>query len=50
MLVMHVGTVDDFTLHEGALKPRAEQYVKDKIGWLKGIEGVRQTQGSWRDE
>ncbi|KAF3068311.1 Mss4-like [Daldinia childiae] len=43
---LRLGTVDDFALHETKLKPRVEQYVKDRVGWLRGAEGVRQVQGS----
>ncbi|CAK1359496.1 unnamed protein product [Cercospora beticola] len=27
---LRLGTVDDFALHEGKLKPRVEQFVKDR--------------------
>ncbi|KAE9406069.1 hypothetical protein BT96DRAFT_963625 [Gymnopus androsaceus JB14] len=39
-------TVDDFHLHETKLKPRAEQFVEDRVGWLcahsTSIDGVVQ--------
>mgnify|MGYP001564940063 FL=1 len=44
--IARVGTVDDFHLHETKLKPRVEQYVKDRVSWLDGAKGVKQVQGS----
>ncbi|KAJ7021862.1 Mss4-like protein [Mycena alexandri] len=43
--VLRIGTVDDFSLHETKLKPRVEQFVKDRVGWLHAAEGVVQVQG-----
>ncbi|KAN0121752.1 Mss4-like protein [Hyaloscypha variabilis] len=45
---MRVGTVDDFTLHETKLFPRVEQFVRDRVSYVKGfdgVEGVVQFQG-----
>lgn len=42
---MRIGTVDDFNLHETKLKPRVEQFTKDRVGWLGGAEGVKQVEG-----
>ncbi|KAK0545284.1 hypothetical protein OC846_005738 [Tilletia horrida] len=33
-LIMRIGTIDDLALHESKLKPRVEQYTKDRVGWL----------------
>lgn len=44
-VIMRVGTVDDFNLQETLLKPEVEQFVKDRVGWLGGVEGVRQVEG-----
>ncbi|KAJ6613940.1 Mss4-like protein [Mycena sp. CBHHK59/15] len=44
--ILRVGTVDDFHLHETKLKPRIEQFVKYRAGWLGGVEGVEQVQGN----
>lgn len=44
--ILRIGTVDDFHLHETKLRPRVEQYVKDRVDWLSGATGVRQVQGS----
>ncbi|KAL4876475.1 Mss4-like protein [Aspergillus karnatakaensis] len=46
MSILRIGTVDDFTLHETKLKPRVEQFVKDRVCWLSGAEGVEQVEGS----
>ncbi len=43
---MRVGTVDDFSLMENKLKPVKEIYVRDRVSWLKGAEGVEQFQDS----
>ncbi|KAJ7179775.1 Mss4-like protein [Mycena filopes] len=42
--ILRVGTVDDFSLHETKLKPRVEQYVKDRVGWLHPVEGATEVQ------
>lgn len=44
--ILRVGTVDDFSLHETVLRPRVEQFTKDRVGWLGAVEGVRQVEGS----
>ncbi|KAF1960244.1 hypothetical protein CC80DRAFT_590530 [Byssothecium circinans] len=40
--IMRIGTVDDFAVMEGALRPREELFVERKVGWLGdwGVEGV----------
>jgi hypothetical protein len=40
-----IGTVDDFELHEGKLRPQAEQFVEGRVVWLKAVEGVKQVEG-----
>jgi hypothetical protein len=45
MTIMRVGTIDDFSLMETKLKPRVEQFTKDRVSWLKGAEGVKQVEG-----
>ncbi|KAJ6573449.1 Mss4-like protein [Mycena vulgaris] len=42
--VLRVGTVDDFNLHETKLKPRAEEFVKDRVSWLGDVEGIKQVE------
>lgn len=44
--ILRIGTVDDFNLHETKLKPRVEQYTKDRVGWLSAAEGMKQVEGS----
>jgi hypothetical protein len=45
--VPRIGTVDDFNLHETKLKPRIEQFGKDRVCWFKGGEGVEQDEGNF---
>jgi hypothetical protein len=40
--ILRTGTVDDFSLHEGRLKPRVEQFVKDRVCWVDAVDGVTQ--------
>ena len=47
--ILRIGTVDDFNLHETKLKPRIEQFGKDRVSWFKGGEGVEQDQGNYFD-
>lgn len=44
--ILRIGTVDDFNLHETKLKPRVEQYVKDRVSWLCQADGVKQVEAS----
>lgn len=41
--ILRIGTVDDFSLHETKLKPRREQFVKDRVSWFTGVQGVEET-------
>ncbi|EPS39749.1 hypothetical protein H072_6458 [Dactylellina haptotyla CBS 200.50] len=43
--ILRIGTVDDFNLMDTVLKPRIEQFVKDRAAWLSGGEGVEQCAG-----
>ncbi|KAJ0425163.1 Mss4-like protein [Aspergillus carlsbadensis] len=45
MSILRIGTVDDFALHERELKPRIEQFVKDRVGWVSDAVGVEQVEG-----
>ncbi|KAK6215919.1 hypothetical protein LQW54_004099 [Pestalotiopsis sp. IQ-011] len=45
--IMRLGTVDDFNLHETKLKPRIEQFCKDRVAWFGGGEGVKQYDGNY---
>ena len=44
--ILRIGTVDDFNLHETKLRPRVEQFTKDRVGWLCPLNDVRQVEGS----
>jgi hypothetical protein len=45
--ILRIGTVDDYSLHETKLKPRREQFVKDRVSWFTGGgEGVKQQYGN----
>ena len=47
MSIMRIGTIDDFSLHETKLKPKVEQFTKDRVSWFKGGEGVEQHEGAY---
>lgn len=47
MSITRIGTVDDFKLHETKLKPRIEQFTKDRVSWFHGGEGVEQVEGNF---
>lgn len=44
--VLRIGTVDDFNLHQTALKPNVEQFTKDRISWFSGVDGAEHFEGS----
>lgn len=44
---MRIGQVDDLALHGTTLKPRIEQFTKDRVAWLKGTEGAEQYPGNF---
>jgi len=46
MSILRIGSVDDFTLHETKLRPRVEQFTRDRVGWKHATEGVIQVEGS----
>ena len=43
--VMRIGPVDDFNLAETALRPRIEQYEKDRVAWFGGMDNVQKFEG-----
>ncbi|KAF7345644.1 GFA domain-containing protein [Mycena venus] len=45
--ILRIGPVDDFHLHETKLKPTVEQFIEERVGWLHGVEGVKQVEGMW---
>ena len=44
---MRIGQVDDLKLHETILKPKLEQFIKDRVSWFKGAEGAEQYHGNF---
>ncbi len=44
--ILRIGTVDDFNLHETALKPRVEQFAANRVEWFTGGRGVEQHDGA----
>ena len=46
LLITRIGTVDDFDLHETKLRPRLEQFTKDRVNWFEGGKGVPQFEGA----
>ena len=44
--ILRIGTVDDFSLHETKLRPRVEQFIENRVGWLSAVEGVKQVKGN----
>ena len=46
-LIPRIGTVDDFNLMETKLKPRVEQFGKERPKWLRGGQGVEQHEGNY---
>lgn len=47
MSILRIGTVDDFRLHETKLKPRIEQFAKDRVAWCAAGDGVTQKDGNY---
>ncbi|TDZ39157.1 hypothetical protein CTRI78_v010638 [Colletotrichum trifolii] len=40
--ILRLGTVDDFSLVEGKMKPRCEDFVGTRASWLTPVEGAAQ--------
>ncbi|KAF2106442.1 Mss4-like protein [Lophiotrema nucula] len=38
MSILRIGTVDDFNLHATKLKPQLEQFTKQRVPWLGGVQ------------
>jgi hypothetical protein len=47
LTIMRIGQVDDLALHGTVLKPRKEQFGKDRVAWVKPTEGVEQHEGNY---
>ena len=43
--ILRIGTVDDFRLMETKLRPRREQFTKNRVDWLPGVEGTLKSEG-----
>lgn len=43
--ILRIGTVDDFNLHETKLRPQVEQFVENRVAWLRPLEGVKHAEG-----
>lgn len=43
--ILRIGSIDDFGLMEGKLKPTVEQFVGSRVAWLRPVEGLRQCEG-----
>ena len=44
--ILRIGTIDDFHLQETKLRPTIEQFVKERVAWLGGVEGAEKFEGS----
>ncbi|CAI6099093.1 unnamed protein product [Clonostachys chloroleuca] len=42
--ILRIGTVDDFSLHETKLKPQLEQFTKDRVSWVHGVDGAEKAE------
>ncbi|KAK5684132.1 hypothetical protein LTS10_003996 [Elasticomyces elasticus] len=47
MTVPRIGTVDNLELHSTKLKPKIEQFAKDRVEWLHSGVGVQQVEGNF---
>nr|POE47479.1 hypothetical protein CFP56_00810 [Quercus suber] len=47
MYITRIGTVDNFKLQETKLKPKHEQFTKNRVSWFKGGDGVEQHEGNF---
>jgi hypothetical protein len=45
--ITRIGTIDDFNLQETLLKPRVEQFTKNRVNWFGGGIGVEQHEGAY---
>lgn len=45
--IMRLGAVDQFELVSNYLKPRVEQFVKDKVEWATPVDGLVQSEGNF---
>lgn len=45
MSILRIGTIDDFHLQETKLRPMVEQFVENRVSWLKSADGIQQIEG-----
>jgi hypothetical protein len=49
--ILRLGTVDDFRLAEGVLKPRVEIFTETRVGWASPAEGAKQIENKgWSED
>jgi hypothetical protein len=41
-MILRIGTVDDFSLHETVLRPGREIFTTDRVEWVRAVEGAVQ--------
>ncbi len=46
-LIPRIGTVDDFDVQSHQLKPKIEQFTKDRLTWVREPEGVDSHKGGF---
>jgi len=44
--ILRIGTVDDFSLMEGALKPKWEIFTKERENWLGEVVGAKKKESA----
>ncbi|KAI0152739.1 Mss4-like protein [Xylariaceae sp. FL1272] len=42
--ILRLGTVDDINLADTKLRPKTEQFIKDRVSWFSGCEGARKAE------
>jgi hypothetical protein len=40
--ILRIGTIDDFSLIETKIRPKREQFVKQRPSWLEGAKGIEE--------
>ncbi|KAK5054544.1 hypothetical protein LTR84_001435 [Exophiala bonariae] len=46
-LIPRIGTVDDFDVQNNQLRPKIEQFAKNRMAWFKGIDGTEVHEGNF---
>lgn len=51
MSILRTGAVDDFNLHDTKLKPKVQQFVGSRVGWMgNGLSGTPQCKADHFDK